>query len=191
MGGFVESFQVPSVDNTEFLMTARRYPAEASGWSLSAASDFFTASDFLRKVRKCKGDSAEHMGLLLGAVIAYARPFTDITSRTFNQPPEQRQCFMGIAADLGADIDVHVNILLAREKLIGLSDYYVPGSEGLAGPRRHWRKFVYPNPRCARILDAIERGDFRRNAALMRLACVFFLAEVARDSYGMQPACAR
>jgi hypothetical protein len=188
MGGFVEPLQVPNVDNTEFLMTARRYPAEASGWSLSAASDFFTASDFLRKVRKCERDSAEHMGLLLGAVIAYARPFTDIASRTFNQPPEQRQCFMGIAADLGADIDVHVNILRAREKLIVLSDFCGHVPDGLSGPRRHWRKFVYPNPRCARILDPIERGDFRRNAGLMRLACVFFLAEVARDPCGMRRA---
>jgi hypothetical protein len=172
---------VSNVDNTGFLLMARRYPAEAGGWSLTAAGDFFTASDFLRKVRKCKRGSAEHMGLLLGAVIAYARPFTDMVSRTFNQLPEHRQCFMGLAADLGADIGVHANILLAREKLVVMSDSCgtVPG--GSSGPQRRWRKFAYPNPRCARVLELIESRDFGRNAGLMRLACVFFLAEVVRD----------
>lgn len=162
-------------------MMARTYPAEAGGWTLSAASDFFTASDFLRKLRKCKRDSAEHMGLLLGAVIAYARPFTDVAGYTFNQPREQRQCFMGLAADLGADISVHTNILLAREKLIVLSDACgdVPG--GISGRKRRWRKFVYPNVRCARVLDQIDSRDVSRNAGLMRLACVFFLAEVVCD----------
>src|SRR4051812_11695467 len=113
-----EFFQVSNVDSAELLMMARRYPAEAGGWTLSAANDFSTAGDFLRKLRKCKRDSAQYMGFLLGAVIAYARPFTDIASRTFNQQPEQKQCFMGIATDLGADIGVHANILLARDRLI-------------------------------------------------------------------------
>jgi hypothetical protein len=175
------SFQGSNVDSTELLMMARRYPAEAGGWTLSAASDFFTASDFLRRVRKCKRESAEYMGFLLGAVIAYARPFTDIASHTFNQQPEPKQCFMGIAADLGADIGVHDNILLARERLIVLSDSCGNVPDGVSGRRRRWRKFVYPNPRCARILDPIEGQDFRRNAGLMRLACVFFLAEGVCD----------
>jgi hypothetical protein len=118
------------------------------------------------------------MGFLLGAVIAYARPFTRSASLTFNQHPDQKECFMGIAADLGANTRVHSAVLLAREELIALSDPWgsLPGRA--SGTHRRMRRFVYPNPRCARIMSRIDLGDFHRVTVLMRLACVFFLAEV-------------
>jgi hypothetical protein len=118
------------------------------------------------------------MGFLLGAVIAYARPFSDSASLTFSQHSDQKECLMAIAADLGANSSVHWGVLSAREELVALSDPWgsVPGRA--VGSHRRMRRFVYPNPRCARIMSRIDRGDFRRVAILMRLACVFFLSEV-------------
>jgi hypothetical protein len=165
------------VDNAVLLKTPRRYPSEAGGWPLSAAADFLSAVDFLRKEEKCRPDTAEHMGVLLGAVIAYARPFTDSASQAFNQHPDQKECFMGIAADLGSNPDVHSAILLAREELLVLSDSWGASCRA-SGSHRRMRRFAYPNPHCAGIMSRIDLGDFRRAAILMRLACVLFLAEV-------------
>jgi hypothetical protein len=165
------------LDNTVLLKTPRRYPQEAGGWSLSAAADFSSTVDFLRKQAKCPPDTAEHMGVLLGAVIAYARPFTDSATQAFNQSPDRMECFMGIAADLGANPGVHSSILLAREELLFLSDSWGASCRASASLRR-MRRFAYPNPSCARIMSRIDLGDFKRAAILMRLACVFFLAEL-------------
>jgi hypothetical protein len=166
-----------AVNSTVFLKRPSGYAPEACSWPLSAAGDFFSATDFLHKLAKCKPNTAEHMGCLLGAVIAYARPFTDDASLTFDRHPDRNHCFMGIAADLGADSGVHRAVLLARQELIVLSDPWrnLPG-RGL-GSHRRMRRFVYPDPRCARIMSRIDLGELRRIAILMRLACVFFLAE--------------
>jgi hypothetical protein len=115
---------------------------------------------------------------MLGAVIAYARPFTDSVRLTFRQQPEQRKCFMGIAADLGANTAMHAAILLARDQLIALSDPWGAANSRASEAHPSLRRFVYPNPGCARIVARLDLCDFDRIAVLMRLACVFFLAEV-------------
>jgi hypothetical protein len=167
-----------AVNDTVLLKTPRRYPAEAGGWPLNAARDFVAALDFLSKEAKCRTNTAEHMGCLLGAVIAYARPFTASANLTFHHHPDRRQCFMELAADLGADTRVHCAVLLAREDLIASSDSWESPSGRSLGAQRSMRRFVYPNPRVARIMSRIDLRDFRRIAILMRLACIFFLAEV-------------
>jgi hypothetical protein len=166
------------VNNTIFVKTARRYPPEARRWPLNAAGDFASAIGFLRKNAMCNPNSAEHLGLLLGAVIAYARPFSERVSRSFNQHRDQRECFMGIAADLGADMKLHCAVLLAREELIASSEPWRNVSGRALGSHRSMRRFAYPNPRCASITGRIGMRDFASIAMLMRLACTFFLTEL-------------
>jgi hypothetical protein len=50
-------------------------PPEASGWILTAARDFGATANFIRDARKHNQSSVDHIGLLVGALVTYARPF--------------------------------------------------------------------------------------------------------------------
>jgi hypothetical protein len=161
------------------LRTARTHPREAGDWPLNAARDFSTASHFLSNSKQSKRLSVDHLACLLGAVISYARPFTEPSMTALNQQPHQRNCFLEIATDLGADIRLHAALLLARDEIVSLSDAFDGATaRGLKAAGRRLRSFSFPNPRAVGVVSRIDLAAFSRIAMLMRLACIFFLAEV-------------
>jgi len=109
--------------------------------------------------------------------MCYSRPFTERADPAANQTPAQRRCFMALAADLGAELRLHAQLLQMRDEIFALSDLVsVPAA------RLNARCFRYPDPRLARIIGRLDRSHFSRLAASMRLACMFYQAELLSRS---------
>jgi hypothetical protein len=149
-----------------------------------AARDFAGAVVFIRNASQHQRFSAAHLGSSLGALISYGRPFTERANAALNQRPEHRSCFLELALDLGVSMEVHTTILQLRDAVVARSDVQGAPTTRLAGGSRcQLRYFSYPDPECTRIVRRLNPLSFERIANLMRLACVFFLAEV--DCRGM------
>src|SRR5262249_14709915 len=110
---------------------------------------------------------------VIGALIFYSRPFTERADPAVNQRSDQRQCFLSLATDLGADLRLHARLLQTRDKVIALSEI-------VHSPLAHVnaRLFNYPDPRFVRLTRNLNRDAFRRLARSMRVACALFQAEI-------------
>lgn len=148
-------------------------PAPANLWSRRAMRNLETAINFGHVAAKHRAGSAVHAGAVLGALMAYSRPFTERADSAVNQTPEQRRCFLSLAADLGADLRLHGILLQMRDGVIALSD--VVSAEA---PRLNARRFKFPDTRVGRITRALNPAEFCRLATSMRVACNFFQAEI-------------
>jgi hypothetical protein len=141
-------------------------------WSRHALRDLDIAFGYLRESERHRRRSVPYSAAVLGALLSYSRPFTERADAALNQTPGERRCLMSLAADLGADLLMHASLLQLRDEIIALSDIVrVPAARVSA------RRFKFPNPRLASITHCIDLGRFRKLAASMRVACVFFQAE--------------
>jgi hypothetical protein len=149
-------------------------PAPESGlWPKYAARDLDVVCHYLRQAQKQRRCCAEHSASVLGALIHYSRPFTERANPQVNPYPGERQCFLSLAADLGADLRLHSSLLQVRDAAMALSEviHAPPG-------RPNTRRFKHPDPRLARITRNVQIDSFRRLASTMRLACYFFAEEM-------------
>ncbi|MBS0419424.1 MAG: hypothetical protein JSR66_17065 [Proteobacteria bacterium] len=156
----------------ELLLRMPVPPAPTDPWSCRAVRDLEVAINFGHVAAKHPAGSMVHAGAALGALMSYSRPFTE-RADAVNQTPEQRGCFLSLAADLGADLRLHGILLQMRDGVIALSD--IVSSQF---PPLNARRFKYPDSRVGRITRALNPGEFCRLAATMRLACHFFQAEI-------------
>ena len=141
-------------------------------WSRLASRDLGVAAGYLRESAHHSRRSVGYSAAVLGALMSYSRPFTERADPAANQSPAQRRCFMAFAADLGADLRLHGQLLQMRDEIVALCDLVsVP-----AAPRNA-RCFRYPDPRLARITSRLDQPHFSRLVASMRLACGFYRAE--------------
>ena len=148
-------------------------PALESGlWSTYAARDLDVVCHYLHQAHKQRRCCAEYSVSLLGALIYYSRPFTERANPPIDQYPGE-QCFMSLAADLGADLRLHSSLLQARDEVMALSAVLHPP---LAQPTT--RRVKHPDPRLARITRPLKIDRFRRLASTMRIACYFFEEEM-------------
>ena len=149
-------------------------PVPESGlWSKYAARDLDVVCHYLHQARKQRKCCAEHAASVLGALIHYSRPFTERANPHIDQYPGERQCFMSLAADLGADLRLHSSLLQARDEAMARSEVVHPS---LARPNA--RRLKHPDPRLARITRQLQIDSFRRLANTMRVACYFFEEEM-------------
>jgi hypothetical protein len=145
---------------------------ESGLWSTYAARDLNVVVSYLRQADTQRRCCAEHSASVLGALISYSRPFTERADRRFEQQPAQRQCYLSLAADLGADLQLHSILLQARDELLALSDIEFSPAAQLSA-----RRFRHPDPRLARVTRTVPLDRFRRLAQTMWLTCGFFEAE--------------
>jgi len=149
-------------------------PAPEGGlWSKYAARDLDVVCHYLHQAHRQRRGCAEHSASVLGALIYYSRPFTERAKPHIDQYPGERQCFMSLAADLGADLLLHSCLLHARDEAMALSKAV---HSPLAQPNA--RRFKHPEPRLARITRQVQIDSFRRLASTMRVACYFFEDEM-------------
>jgi len=149
-------------------------PAPESGlWSKYAGRDLDVACHYLRQAEKQRRCCAEHSASMLGALICYSRPFTERANPHIEQHPDERQCFLSLAADLGADLRLHSILLQARDEAMFLSDViHAPVA------RSNARLFKHPDPSLARITRRVDIDSFRRLASTMRIGCYFLETEM-------------
>lgn len=153
----------------------RKVRQHASGevWSPQARGDLEVAVGFLTESGNHRRTSVGYTAAVLGALRSYSRPFTERPDPAANQSPFEQRCFLSLAADLGADLQLHSALLQMRDEIIALSEIVRLPSEHVNA-----RRFRYPDPRFARITHALNRAAFRKLAAAMRVACAFFQAEM-------------
>jgi hypothetical protein len=148
-------------------------PPESGLWSKYAARDLDVVVHYLRQADKQRRGCAERSASVLGALISYSRPFTECGNPQLEQYPGERRCFLSLAADLGADLHVHSILLQARDQAMALSEIVPMPPVQLSA-----RRFKYPDPGLARITRNLDLDDFRRLTVTMRIACLFFGAEM-------------
>ena len=148
-------------------------PPESGLWSRYAARDLDVVCHYLRQAEKQRRGCAEYSASMLGALVCYSRPFTERANLRIDQHPGERQCFLSLAADLGADLRLHSILLQARDEAMALSEViHVPLARSSA------RRFKHPDPRLARITRHVQIDGFRRLAGIMRVGCYFFESEM-------------
>jgi hypothetical protein len=142
-------------------------------WSEYAARDLEIVDHYLRQAAHQRRCCAEYSASVLGALISYSRPFTERPDPAVNPHPQERRCFLSLAADLSADMRLHGRLLQARDEVIALSDVVHSPMARLSA-----RRFIHPDPRLSRITRNLELDRFRTLAGIMCLACGFFEAEM-------------
>ena len=143
-------------------------------WSSHALRDLDVALGYLNESERHRRSSVRFSAAVLGTFLSYSRPFTERADAALNQTPAERRCLMSLAADLGADLLMHSSLLQLRDEIIALSDVVtVP-----AAARLNARSFIFPQPRLASITRCLDHGRFRKLADSMRVACIFFQAEI-------------
>jgi hypothetical protein len=155
-----------------------RNPPAARSWTLCAARDFSATISFIRHAHSHTRLSADHVGSLIGAVISYARPFKNHEAG-IGQHPDPKRCFMDLAIDLGADLALHGSILETSRRLIARASppaFYPAKNLSERPVRVHC--FDFPDVECDSIARRYDLDSFVGIARLMRLACVFLLAEI-------------
>jgi hypothetical protein len=162
------------------LPSAFQDPPEASGWILTAARDFGTTANFIRDARKLDQSSVDHIGLLVGALVTYARPFRERADDATRRAARRQRCLLDLATDLGVDLALHAAVLRMRDRLVAQAA--VPTIHAIDRtpeiPSLRVRVFEFPNHT---IAELAVKMDFEQVISLtksMQLACVFLLAEV-------------
>lgn len=153
----------------ELLLKISVPPVPAELWSRRAARDLQAAIHFVYVAGKNRANAAVHAGALLGALISYSRPFTERADPAMNPTPAQHKCFLGLAADLGADLLLHGKLLRVRDEVMALSDLV-----SLPEPRLNARRFKSSDSGVTRITRSLNQVEFCRLATSMRVACDFF-----------------
>jgi hypothetical protein len=154
-------------------------PSGAGVWIRYAVENLEAVAVFLRGSAKHRTSSVAHAGAMLGALFAYSRPFTECPDPALNPLPEQRVCFLDLAADLGADLRLHATLLQVRDEGIALSDFVpIVSSWRPHAGRFNARRFKYPDSRFARVIGTLDCAAFQQITASMRLACDFFRVEI-------------
>lgn len=141
-------------------------------WATLAARDLEVAGGLLRESGKHRKTSAGYSAVMLGALLSYSRPFTEGPDPAVNQNAAERSCFLSLAADLGADLRLHAQLLQMRDEIIALSDLVKVPAVSL-----HTRRFKHPDPRFVRVTGTLNLAAARRLAATMQIACSIFQAE--------------
>jgi hypothetical protein len=146
---------------------------EGELWSRYAARDLDVVIHYLHQAAKQRRCGAGYTASILRALICYSKPFTERANPVVNQYPRERECFLSLAADLGADLRLHALVLQARDAVVALSDL-APAPSAHSSIRR----FKHPDARLARIIRTLELGCFRTLVVRMRVACNFIEAEM-------------
>lgn len=147
-------------------------------WMLNAAGDFGATATFISDARKHDQSTVDHVGLLIGALISYARPFRERDDDT-RQASTHEKYFLDLATDLGADLMLHAAVLRARDKLIAHSA--VPLHSVSRAPKmnsRRVRAFEFPSAKFAKLAIGLDLDRLNRAALTMKLTCMFMLAEI-------------
>jgi hypothetical protein len=155
-------------------------PPGAICWTLHAATDFSTAANFIRDAKTHDRSTADYVGLLIGALVSYARPFCEYNA---TQNPRVSACkhyLLGLATDLGADLQMHATALRARDKLIARS-IVKPGRLIDRTPKVNTLRLKTRqlSHQSLTILAArLDLEGLHRVAGCMQLACLFLLADI-------------
>jgi len=138
-----------------------------------SSRDFEDARDFVDTAKKHDESSREYEALILSAIICYGRPVTNNEGRVNDSEVAQKLIF-DPASVLGADADLHMNIVRLRMKAVAHSEsthYPVelmapfigkPGSRGVTFSSRRWHV----------LNERIDLDAFRRIAETMRWYCM-------------------
>ena len=161
------------------LPSAFKDPTHAIGWILSAARDFGTAANFIRDARKHDQSSVDHIGLLIGALITYARPFREHADDATRQAARRQRCLLDLAIDLGVDLALHASILRMRDRLVAQSAVPITHDIDRTPEIRNLRvrAFDFPNHTIAALAVRMDFDPVIAMTRSMQLACVFLLAE--------------
>jgi hypothetical protein len=156
------------------------HPPATRNWVLLAARDFGATLALINNARRHSTCSAEHVGSLIAAVISYARPFSERADLEGDLPLDPKRCFLDLALDLGASLPLHRSLMLTGKRIIAQSQpraIYPPRS-ATEGSKIRICLFDFPDIRWGSVTDGLELGAFVNITRLMRLACVFLLAEI-------------
>jgi hypothetical protein len=153
---------------------------DTATWTANAARDFGTAAAFIADARKCDPTSIDYIGVLIGVLISYARPFRDRDDSDTRRADMRNRYLLDLGTDLGVDLTLHATALGMRDRLIARSIE----PPGLATHRTlelnnlRLRSFEFPNQKLARLAVGLDLDRVLSMAQSMRLACVFLLAEI-------------
>ena len=150
-----------------------------------AAYDFQRAVEFIEAGGKHGIETLEHEGLLVAAVVHYARPFSNNEERSKKVLPSDRSIAVDAAKELGADHALHERILVIRNKAVAHAEWeYYPtdripdagSGRGIAMQSQRWHI----------VNERINLDAFARIAAHMRRLCQNRVADFG--DHGFAPA---
>jgi hypothetical protein len=95
--------------------------ADTARWTVNAARDFGIAAAFIADARKHDPTSIEYIGLLIGVLISYARPFRDRDDADTRRTDMRNRYLLDLGTDLGVDLTLHATTLGMRDRLIARS----------------------------------------------------------------------
>jgi hypothetical protein len=153
-------------------------PANILLWLEFTVRDLDTAAGYLRNCEQNRRDSVVGASALIGALLSYARPFTERSNPSLNPLPEQQHRFLELAAQLGADLRVHAALMQVRADVVALSERVPVVSANPTEPSgASLRRFNYPDPNIDRVMESIDLRAFAEVVQAMRRGCEAWLAE--------------
>jgi hypothetical protein len=154
--------------------------ADTARWTVNAARDFGTAAAFIADARKHDPTSIDYIGLLIGVLISYSRPFRERDDADTRRTDMRNRYLLDLGTDLGVDLTLHATALGMRDRLIARSTEPL-GQATHRTPELHnlrLRSFEFPNQKLARLAVGLDLDRVTSMAQSMRLACAFLLAEI-------------